>query len=111
MRIILISLLLLIANNIFSQSDTTISAARKKEIDDSITKVLQKISDSMGAPAPVYETVDTASTNAGLDYFARMEERRTKDQKKSAVLYLILGVLLLGILIIGLMRKPKKKPQ
>ena len=111
MRTVLVSFLLLISASIFAQGDTTITAARKKEIDDSITKVLQKVSDSIGASTtPVYETVDTAkSTNSGLDYFVRMEERQRKDEKKSAVLYIILGILLLGILIIGLMRKPKKK--
>ena len=111
MRIVLVSFLLLISASIFAQGDTTITAARKKEIDDSITKVLKKVSDSIGAPVtPVYETVDTAkSTNPGLDYFVRMEERRTKDEKKSAILKIVLGVLLLAILIFGLMRKPKKK--
>jgi len=110
MRIVLVSFLILISANIFAQNDSTITAARKKEIADSITKVLQKVSDSIGAPMPVYESVDTAkSVNPGLDYFVQMEERQRKDKKKSAVLYIILGILLLGILIIGLMRKPKKK--
>ena len=108
MRLFLVSFFLFISSTLFSQTDSIIDAARKKEIKDSITKVLKKMSDSVGTPIPVYEPVDTGA-NPGLDYFVRLEERQKKDDKKSEPLKIILAILLLGILIFGLMRKPKKK--
>lgn len=112
MRKIFLSFFLLINIVVFCQpGDTTISAARKKEIDDSLNMILSKISDSVGTPLPIYDDTATVKreVNAGLDYFVRMQEERRKDEKKSAMLKIALGILLLAVLIFGLMRKPSKK--
>jgi hypothetical protein len=111
MRKIFLSFLLLINMAAFCQTaDSIIDAAKKKQIDDSITAVLNNISNSndytSSSPDPdnVQENI-----NPGLDYFVRMQEREKAERKKTAVLRIVLGVLLLGILIIGLTRKVKKQ--
>jgi hypothetical protein len=111
MRKIFLSSLLLINMAAFCQTeDSTIDVARKKQIDDSITAVLNSISNGKDYtslsqdPDNVQEGV-----NPGLDYFVRMQEREKAEKKKTAVLRIVLGVLLLGILIIGLTRKVKKQ--
>ena len=109
MRKIFLSSLLLISMVAFCQTgDSTIDAARKNQIDDSITAVLNSISNSKDYTSSSPDNVQE-NANPGLDYFVRMQEREKAEKKKTAVLRIILGVLLLGILIIGLTRKVKKQ--
>ncbi len=111
MRKIFLSSLLLINMMAFCQTaDSTIDAARKKQIDDSITAVLNSISNSKDYTSSSSDPNNVQeSVNPGLDYFVRMQEREKAEKKKTAVFRIILGVLLLGILIIGLTRKVKKQ--
>jgi hypothetical protein len=109
MRKIFFSSLLLINMMAFCQTaDSTIDTAKKKQIDDSITAVLNSISNSNDYTSSSPENIQE-NINPGLDYFVRMQEREKAERKKTAVLRIILGVLLLGILIIGLTRKGKKQ--
>ena len=111
MRKIFLSSLLLVNMMAFCQTaDSTIDAAKKRQIDDSITAVLNSISNSKDytSSSPDPDKVQ-GNANPGLDYFVRMQEREKAERKKTAVLRIILGVLLLGVLIIGLTRKVKKQ--
>ena len=108
MRKVFLSSLLLVNMMAFCQSEeSTIDAARKKQIEDSITAVLNSISNSNDYTSSFPDNVQD-SVNPGLDYFIRMQEREKAEKKKTAVLRIILGVLLPGILLIGLTRKVKK---
>ena len=90
--------------------ESTIDAARKKQIDDSITAVLNSISNSSDYTSPISDPSNLQENiNPGLDYFVRMQEREKAEKKKTAVIRIVLGVLLLFILIIGLTRKVKKQ--
>ena len=110
MRKIILPYLLLINIVSFCQpEDSTMTAARKRQIEDSLTAVLKDMGDkgTYIQPVPGADSVQQ-NVNPGLDYFIRMQEREKAEQKKTAALRIILGVLLLGILIIGLTRKVKK---
>jgi hypothetical protein len=79
-------------------------------MEDSLTALIKSMGDSIGnAPADFNTNTGDENINPGLDYFVRMEERRKAEEKKTASLKIILGVLLLGIVIIGLTVKVKKE--
>lgn len=107
-KIFLFSLLLINMVAFCQTEESTIDAAKKKQIDDSITAVLNSISNSKDYTSSSPDNVQE-NANPGLDYFVRMQEREKAEKKKTAVIRIILGVLLLGILIIGLTRKVKKQ--
>ncbi len=107
-KIFLFSLLLINMVAFCQTKESTIDAAKKKQIDDSITAVLNSISNSKDYTSSSPDNVQE-NANPGLDYFVRMQEREKAEKKKTAVIRTILGVLLLGILIIGLTRKVKKQ--
>jgi hypothetical protein len=111
MRKIFLSSLLLINLVAFCQTEnSTIDAARKKEIDDSITAVLNNIGNSRDYTSSYSDSANIQeSVNPGFDYFVRMQQKENAEKKKTAVLRIISGVLLLGILIIGITRKVKKQ--
>ena len=109
-KLLLSSLLLLHLVSFCQTEDSTINAARKRQIEDSLTALLNNIGDDKEQAATITDKDKTIgeSENPGLDYFVRMAEREKAEQKKTAVFRIILGVLLLGILVIGLTRKVKK---
>jgi hypothetical protein len=103
-------LLILIVVDGFSQKSPEKRHQRSKLIiNDSIAVRLQRLRDSMIQVKPQTDSlVISNSIRNNADYFLQLQKKQNAKQKKSALIYIGIGLTLLIVLFIGLMRKRQK---